>query len=266
MEKDDAGPAPVGVWEKPEQGKGCRKSKIECLSASDGQSQSSNVQAQTKTTSKVPKSKRSIAPDLAGALQKREINIEISLWNREEERADEDGSSGDGGKNWRIDILRERQWNGRKTKRFIQAWKQIGKEDFINTGFYLRFKDQNKKKAYQEMLQEELEEGIVIPIQQDQVNWWNRIFRIKKPNGIWRRILDASKLNNKIEKLHFKMHGLEEVQYIANQMDYATSLDLKSAFRDIAQYLFGSKYNPIFQQKQQKQSNEKQEYIQKLKF
>ncbi|KAA6375332.1 MAG: hypothetical protein EZS28_029142, partial [Streblomastix strix] len=141
---------------------------------------------------------------------------------------------------------------GGKTKRFRQTWEQIGKGEFINTGFYLRFKDQNsqqkleenkmiipfrgtqeEKKAYQEMLKEELEEGIVVPIQQDQVKWWNHTFLIKKPNGTWRKILDASKLNKEIEKLHFKMHGLEEVQYLANQMDYATSLDLKSAFHHI---------------------------------
>ncbi|KAA6354422.1 MAG: hypothetical protein EZS28_050050, partial [Streblomastix strix] len=69
---------------------------------------------------------------------------------------------------------------GGRTKRFIQAWKQIGKGEFINTGFYLRFKDYNsqqrleenkmiipfsgtqeEKKAFQEMLKEELKEGIV---------------------------------------------------------------------------------------------------------
>ncbi|KAA6375500.1 MAG: putative Transposon Ty3-G Gag-Pol polyprotein [Streblomastix strix] len=63
------------------------------------------------------------------------------------------------------------------------------------------------------------------------------------------------------------MHGLEEVHYLANQMDYATSLDLKSAFHHIAVstrsmlYLtfnfnnnnyaykampFGTKHSPIF--------------------
>ncbi|KAA6365319.1 MAG: hypothetical protein EZS28_039154 [Streblomastix strix] len=141
---------------------------------------------------------------------------------------------------------------GRKTKRFRQTWEQIGKGEFINAGFYLRFKDQNsqqkleenkmmipfrgtqeEKEAYQEMLKEELEEGIVVPIQKNQVKWWNHTFLIKKPNGTWRKILDASKLNKEIEKLHFKMHGLEEIQYLANQMDYATSLDLKSAFHHI---------------------------------
>ncbi|KAA6388217.1 MAG: putative reverse transcriptase [Streblomastix strix] len=173
-----------------------------------------------------------------------------------------------------------------RTKRFRQTWEQIGKGKFINTGFYLRFKDQNnqqklqenkmiipfrgtqeEKKAYQEMLKEELEEGIVGPIQESQVKWWNHTFLIKKPNGTWRKILDASKLNKEIEKLHFKMHGLEEVQYLANQMDYATSLDLKSAFHHITvspnsiPYLafnfnninyaykampFGTKHSPIF--------------------
>ncbi|KAA6394562.1 MAG: hypothetical protein EZS28_009910 [Streblomastix strix] len=162
---------------------------------------------------------------------------------------------------------------GVKTKRFIQAWKQIGKGVFINTGFYLRFKDQysqqrleenkmiipfrgtqEEKKAYQEMLKEELEEGIVVPIQQDQVKWWNHTFLIKKPNGTWRKILDASKLNKQIEKLNFKMHGLGEVQYLANQMNYATSLDLKSAFHHITQCHLELNIAQSSSRKQQNQS------------
>ncbi|KAA6397682.1 MAG: putative Transposon Ty3-G Gag-Pol polyprotein [Streblomastix strix] len=135
-----------------------------------------------------------------------------------------------------------------KTKRFIKTQKQIGKEEFVKTGFYLRFKDQNnqqrleenkmiipfrgtqeEKKAYQEMLKEVLEEGIVVRIQENQVKWWNHTFLIRKPNGTLRKILDASQLNKEIEKLRFKMLDLEEAQHQANQMDYATSLDLKSA-------------------------------------
>ncbi|KAA6390779.1 MAG: hypothetical protein EZS28_013696, partial [Streblomastix strix] len=48
--------------------------------------------------------KRSIAPDQAETPQPRQISVEISLWNRGEERADEDGPSGDEGKDWRNDI------------------------------------------------------------------------------------------------------------------------------------------------------------------
>ncbi|KAA6380201.1 MAG: hypothetical protein EZS28_024275, partial [Streblomastix strix] len=118
-------PAPVGVQEKLKQRKGSKNSKTEGLSASDKPSQSSNAQAQTKTTSKVPKPKvaikkrvnRSIVADRARTLQPREISVEISLWDRKEERADDNGSSGDGGNDWRIDIQRERQWNGKKDQK-----------------------------------------------------------------------------------------------------------------------------------------------------
>ncbi|KAA6354240.1 MAG: hypothetical protein EZS28_050233 [Streblomastix strix] len=57
MEKDDAGPAPVGVQEKHKKGKGSKKSKTEGLNVSDEQNQGDNAQALTKTTSKVPKPK-----------------------------------------------------------------------------------------------------------------------------------------------------------------------------------------------------------------
>ncbi|KAA6365320.1 MAG: hypothetical protein EZS28_039155, partial [Streblomastix strix] len=57
MEKDDVGPAPVGVQEKPKKGRGSKKAKTEGLNASVEQNQGNIAQAQTKTTSKVPKTK-----------------------------------------------------------------------------------------------------------------------------------------------------------------------------------------------------------------
>ncbi|KAA6390571.1 MAG: hypothetical protein EZS28_013903 [Streblomastix strix] len=294
MEKDDSGPTPVGVQEKPKKGKGSKKVKTEGLNAPAEQNQGSNAQDQTNTASKVPKTKatskkmrRGVGsligqghPNQGRSAQRSPFGIEkrsalmITASQKRKERIGE--------------LIYKENINGMggKTKRFKQIWEQIGKEEFINTGFYLRFKDYNsqqrleenrmiisfkgtyeEKKAYQEMLREELEEGIVEPIQQDQVKWWNPTFLIKKPNETWRKILDASKLNKEIEKLHFKMHRLEEVQYLANQMDYATSLDLKAAFHQITvspnsiPYLafnfnnnnytykampFGTKHSPIF--------------------
>ncbi|KAA6377749.1 MAG: hypothetical protein EZS28_026727 [Streblomastix strix] len=113
-EKDNLGPAPVGVLEKLKQRKESKNSKTEGLNASDEPSQGSNAQAQTKSTFKVPKPKRSIAPDRAGTLQPGEVSVEISPWNRQEERADGNGSSGDGRKDWKIVIQREKRWNGGK--------------------------------------------------------------------------------------------------------------------------------------------------------
>ncbi|KAA6369732.1 MAG: hypothetical protein EZS28_034739, partial [Streblomastix strix] len=57
MEKNNPGPAPNRVQEKPKKGKRSRKSKTEGLNASGEPIQGSNAQAQTKTTSKVPKPK-----------------------------------------------------------------------------------------------------------------------------------------------------------------------------------------------------------------
>ncbi|KAA6358392.1 MAG: putative reverse transcriptase, partial [Streblomastix strix] len=294
MEKDDVGPAPVGVQEKPKKGRGSKKAKTEGLNASVEQNQGNNAQAQTKTTSKVPKTKA--APKRG----RRGTGFLIGQRNSNQGRSALRSPSGTEERSVlmitapqemeeRIGELKYREkidGMGGRTKRFRQTWEQIGKGEFINTGFYLRFKDQNskqkleedkmiipfrgtqeEKEAYQEILNEVLEEGIVVPIQQSQVKWWNHTFLIKKPNGTWRKILDASKLNKEIEKLLFKMHGLGEVQYQANQMDYATSLDLKSAFHHITvspnsiPYLafnfnnnnyaykaipFGTKHSPIF--------------------
>ncbi|KAA6355644.1 MAG: hypothetical protein EZS28_048829, partial [Streblomastix strix] len=122
MEKDDTGTAPVGVQEKPKGGKGSKKAKLEGLIASEEPSQGNNAQAQTKTTSKIQKTlmmraKKNIVPDRAGTLQTREISVEISLWNGGEERADDNGSSGEGGKDWRIDIQRENRRNGGKDQK-----------------------------------------------------------------------------------------------------------------------------------------------------
>ncbi|KAA6396586.1 MAG: hypothetical protein EZS28_007880, partial [Streblomastix strix] len=122
MNKDDTSPAPVEVHEKPKRGKGSKQSKSEGLTTSDEPSQGNNAQAQIKTTSKVPKIKavfkrgkktaeENIVPDRTGTLQPREISVEISLWNRGEERADDNGSSVEGAKDLRIDVQREKRWN-----------------------------------------------------------------------------------------------------------------------------------------------------------
>ncbi|KAA6365510.1 MAG: hypothetical protein EZS28_038962, partial [Streblomastix strix] len=100
---------------------------------------------------------------------------------------------------------------------------------------------QEEKKAYQEMLKEELEEGIVILIQKDQVKWWNYTFLIEKPNGTWRKILDMSKLNKEMEKLHFKMHGLEVVQYLVTK-----SFNFNNNNYACEAMHFGTKHIPIF--------------------
>ncbi|KAA6359458.1 MAG: putative reverse transcriptase, partial [Streblomastix strix] len=136
-----------------------------------------------------------------------------------------------------------------KTKRFIQTWKQIAKEEFIGTGFCLRFKvqksqqrleenkmiiplkeTQEEKKTFQDMLKEELEEGIVTPIKQDQVKWQNHTFLIKNPNGTWRKILDAT-----FNHITVSPNSIPYLAFNFNNNNYAYNA-----------MPFGTKHSPIF--------------------
>ncbi|KAA6393491.1 MAG: hypothetical protein EZS28_010984 [Streblomastix strix] len=52
----------------------------------------------------------------------------------------------------------------------------------------------------------------------------------------WRKILDASILNEEIQSLHFQMSGVDQVRYLLIPNDWAVTLDLKSAFHHLIVY------------------------------
>ncbi|KAA6384268.1 MAG: putative Transposon Ty3-G Gag-Pol polyprotein [Streblomastix strix] len=178
------------------------------------------------------------------------------------------------------------QQPGGKLMRYITAWEIINCKDFLHKGFYLIFKDNNSQErllqaiaqcplqcnqtemlAYKAMLQEELQNGIIEEIPKEQVKWQNPTFLVPKPSGEWRKILDASLLNEEIQLLHFQMNGVEQVRYLLIPNDWTVTLDLKSAFHHLIVYpphrvylafeidnhhyqyramTFGCKHSPIF--------------------
>ncbi|KAA6375929.1 MAG: hypothetical protein EZS28_028545 [Streblomastix strix] len=86
------------------------------------------------------------------------------------------------------------------------------------------------------MLQEELQEGKIEEIPKEQVKWWNPTFLVPKPSGEWRKILEASLLNEEIQPLHFQMNRFKQVRYLLIPNDWAVTLDLKSAFHQLIVY------------------------------
>jgi hypothetical protein len=109
----------------------------------------------------------------------------------------------------------------------------IKSREFITTGFFLIFRDNlsetrlattlrpcpfkgtpRTNKAYKEILQTELEEGIIEITTRELVKCWNPTFIVPKPDGGWRKILDATQLNDEILPLHFQMQGVEDVKMI----------------------------------------------------
>ncbi|KAA6400294.1 MAG: hypothetical protein EZS28_004181 [Streblomastix strix] len=49
----------------------------------------------------------------------------------------------------------------------------------------------------------------------------------------WRKILDVSSMNKEIQMIHFKMNGTDQVRDLIRKGEWATNLDLKSAFHHI---------------------------------
>ncbi|KAA6392914.1 MAG: hypothetical protein EZS28_011562 [Streblomastix strix] len=171
MENDDAGPSPVGVQEKPKKVKGNKKMKIEGLSVSKEPNQSSNAQTQTKTASIVPKPKATpkksrkkaelvkLEPKNSNDEDEEEVSPLIGQRFSNKRRSSLRSPSGIEKRSSLMrmapqvteerigELIYKEKENGMggKTKRFICVWKEIGKEDFIITGFYLRFKDQNSQ-------------------------------------------------------------------------------------------------------------------------
>jgi hypothetical protein len=139
---------------------------------------------------------------------------------------------------------------GGRPCRHLQVWQDTcGGKEFMGCGMLPHWKDPQaperlrarprgrefgldpvKDRELQRILEEELKEGIIRPIRHDQIAFLNPSFVVPKSGGKWRRVMDCRMLNAEMEDIHFRMDGPEVVQGIALPGDWATSLDLKSAF------------------------------------
>ena len=90
-----------------------------------------------------------------------------------------------------------------------------------------------RENAYAALLQEELDQRIVVQVHHSAVLLYNPSFVVPKPNGKWRKVLDCRILNFFQKDIHFKMEGPEDIITMAQQNDWATSLDLKNAFNHL---------------------------------
>ncbi|KAA6403167.1 MAG: hypothetical protein EZS28_001293 [Streblomastix strix] len=122
-------------------------------------------------------------------------------------------------------------------------------------GFFLLFKSEDSEKRLQERvricpfsgsreeeivqtekLEEELRKNIKEQMHPEQAKWFNKISKILMLHEKWREILDANSLNKEIQKTPIKMNGTNQVRDLIRKGDWATSLDLKSAFHHLIIY------------------------------
>jgi ribonuclease HI len=134
-----------------------------------------------------------------------------------------------------------------------ENWRKIGAEEAMLRGITAEWKDSDSPKRlerarkrdsfrmnprmteeYRKLLQEELQEGVVIEIPEVGAKWINPTFLVEKgKRGTYRKVMDCSALNEEIQDVHFKMEGADTVCALIQEGDWATSMDIKSAFNHI---------------------------------
>jgi hypothetical protein len=88
--------------------------------------------------------------------------------------------------------------------------------------------------AYTQILQEEIAEGIVIPVPDKYVKFYNSTFLVPKRDGGFRKVLNCKELNKYMKVDHFKMEDTRTVKEVLLTNDYAVSIDLKSAYNHVS--------------------------------
>ncbi|KAA6366422.1 MAG: hypothetical protein EZS28_038053 [Streblomastix strix] len=138
-DKDNSGTAPIGVQEKIKKGKETKKpNQQKAQLPLRNQTSAAMLNLQTKTASvvlqpKVTSKKALRSPSGIEEMSARKRTAPLEM----EERIGE------------LKYKGKDNGIGVKTKRFIEIQEQIEKDDFINTRFYLRFKDQNSYQRFE---------------------------------------------------------------------------------------------------------------------
>ncbi|KAA6396402.1 MAG: putative Transposon Tf2-6 polyprotein [Streblomastix strix] len=89
------------------------------------------------------------------------------------------------------------------------------------------------QRQMKQMIREELHLGIIKQIEDKNVQLWNPVHIIPKPDGSLRRITDSRTLNKELVTSKFKMEDIQSLLTLVEQEDWACSIDIKSAYNHI---------------------------------
>jgi hypothetical protein len=148
----------------------------------------------------------------------------------------------------------ERERLGQRLQRHMGEWETIGGERLIQLGItpmwngesvakerlrerrrVVQFRGtQLETEAYRLILQEEIREGIVIPVPESYIKFFNSTFLVPKKDGGFRKVLNCREINKYMKVDHFKMDSTKTVQDLLLPGDFAVSVDLMSAYNHIS--------------------------------
>jgi ribonuclease HI len=89
------------------------------------------------------------------------------------------------------------------------------------------------RRAYEAELAKELREELIEEVKPSQVEWVNPTFLVQKASGEWRKILSCVALNRCLRDKTIKLESVETVIGLAARGDWATKIDLKSAYSHV---------------------------------
>ena len=99
-----------------------------------------------------------------------------------------------------------------------------------------------KQKLLDQAVEEELLQGVIVPISRRYVLWEHSVFQIPKKDGKLRKIVDCSDFNFFLFKRHFKMEDHRLLQQLLRRGWWATSLDISSAYHHVPVWLAAAPY------------------------
>lgn len=135
--------------------------------------------------------------------------------------------------------------------RYINNWSNITHNKFIlkivKEGYKIQFishpvqrspiisnpKSLSSKTSLMEQINKNLSIGAISVVPKSNNHFVSRVFTVKKSNGDDRMIIDLSDLNEFVNKVTFKMEGLDVIKSLLQPDDFMMSVDLSNAFFSI---------------------------------
>lgn len=87
-----------------------------------------------------------------------------------------------------------------------------------------------------------LNSGAISSVEPLTEHFVSRVFTVKKANGKDRMIIDLSSLNDHVNKISFRMEGIESLKHLIAPNDFMISIDLSDAFFSIPLHESSKKY------------------------
>jgi hypothetical protein len=136
-----------------------------------------------------------------------------------------------------------------KLLKFVDTWAAIGKAYMILRGMTPEWEGdppppqpraQRARRykgvmhsQYMHQLHEEMQEGIIVEVTQEDCKWLSPTFLVPKKGGEWRKVMDCRGLNEHIHAQAFQMEDHQMARLLIQPHQYGVTLDITKAYHHV---------------------------------